>query len=129
MVYLNKQNKLKTDFKNHLGTINYHVSCHLKAQKMGFKGRDVLRLVPDTKVNLVNQCSGMDGGWGMKSEFFDESMKVGEKCVNDISQREHDSVCSDCSLASHQLKQASNNSIDPSHPIIQLHKAYGFEKN
>ena len=129
LVYLNKQNKLKTDFKNHLGTINYHVSCHLKAQKMGFKGRDVLRLVPDTKVNLVNQCSGMDGGWGMKSEFFDESIKVGEKCVNDISQREHDTVCSDCSLASHQLKQASNNSIDPSHPIIQLHKAYGFEKN
>ena len=69
----------------------------------------------------------MDGGWGMKSEFFDESIKA-EKCVNDISQREHDTVCSDCSLASHQLQQASNSSIDPSHPIIQLHKAYGFEK-
>ena len=129
LVYLNKENKLKKDFKSSLGTINYHVSCHLKAQKMGFKGRDVLRLVPETKVNLINQCSGMDGGWGMKSEFFDESIKVAEKCINDISQKNHDTVCSDCSLASHQLKQASNGGINPSHPIIELYKAYGLEKN
>ena len=54
---------------------------------MGFKGRDILRLVPDTKVNLINRCSGMDGGWGMKSEFFDESMKVAERCVNDMNQK------------------------------------------
>ena len=129
LVYLNKEKKLKTDFKNSLGTINYHVSCHLKAQRMGFKGRDILRLVPDTKVNLINQCSGMDGGWGMKSEFFDESIKVADRCVNDLNQKEHDTVCSDCSLASHQLKQASNGEMNPSHPVIELYKAYGFEKN
>ncbi len=128
LVYLHKKKKLKTDFKNAIGNINYHVSCHVKAQKMGFKGRDVLRLVPDTKVNLINQCSGMDGGWGMKSEFFNESMKVAEKCINDISQKDHDTVCSDCSLASHQIKQASNGNMSPSHPIIELHKAYGFKK-
>ena len=128
LVFLHKKETLKTDFKNSLGTINYHVSCHLKAQRMGFKGRDVLRLVPDTKINLVNQCSGMDGGWGMKSEFFDESIKVAERCVNDLNQKEHDTVCSDCSLASHQLKQASNGELNPSHPIIELYKAYGFEK-
>ena len=128
LVFLHKKEMLKTEFKNSLGTINYHVSCHLKAQRMGFKGRDVLRLVPDTKINLVNQCSGMDGGWGMKSEFFDESIKVAERCVNDLNQKEHDTVCSDCSLASHQLNQASNGELNPSHPIIELYKAYGFEK-
>jgi glycerol-3-phosphate dehydrogenase subunit C len=128
LVYLNKQGKLNTNFKNSIGTINYHVSCHLKAQKMGFKGRDLLRLVPETTVNLVNRCSGMDGGWGMKTEFFDESMKVAERCVNDLGQKEHDSICSDCSLASHQLGQASNNQIASSHPIIELYKAYGFNE-
>ena len=120
---------LKKDFKHSLGTINYHVSCHLKAQRMGFKGRDILRLVPDTKVNLINKCSGMDGGWGMKSEFFDESMKVAERCVNDLNQKDPDTVCSDCSLASHQLKQASDDKLRPSHPIIELYKAYGFNEN
>ena len=96
---------------------------------MGFKGRDVLRLVPETKVNLINRCSGMDGGWGMKAEFFEESMKVAERCVNDIEQKEHDKVCSDCSLASHQLSQASNGVINPSHPILELYKAYGLNQD
>ena len=129
LVYLHKQQQLKTDFKNEIGTINYHVSCHLKAQQMGFKGRDILRLVPNTTVNLINRCSGMDGGWGMKAEYFDESMKVAERCVNDINQKESDSVCSDCSLASHQLKQASNGGVMPSHPIMELYNAYGFNQN
>ena len=129
LVYLNKKGKLKTDFKHSIGTVNYHVSCHLKAQQMGFKGRDVLRLVPETKVNLINRCSGMDGGWGMKAEFFEESMKVAERCVNDIEQKEHDKVCSDCSLASHQLSQASNGVINPSPPILELYKAYGLNQD
>ncbi len=129
LVYLNKKDKLKKDFKESIGTVNYHVSCHLKAQKMGFKGRDILRLVPDTKVNLINRCSGMDGGWGMKSEFFDSSMEVAERCMNDINQKEFDVACSDCSLASHQLSQASEGNIQPSHPIIELHKAYGMNKH
>ena len=95
---------------------------------MGFKGRDVLRIVPDTKVNLINSCSGMDGGWGMKKEFFDESMKVAERCVNDLGQKKHDIVCSDCFLASHQLVQASGGNISPSHPVLELHKAYGLNQ-
>ena len=126
LAMLKKEDKIKTDFKNSIGTVNYHVSCHLKAQRIGYKSRDVLRMVPDTKVNLINQCSGMDGGWGMKSEFFEESMKVADRCVNDISAKESDVACSDCSLASHQIKQASEEKIKPSHPIIELHKAYGF---
>jgi len=129
LVYLNKQGKLKTDFQNEIGSVNYHVSCHLKAQQMGLKGRDILRLVPNTTVKLINRCSGMDGGWGMKEEYFEESMKVAERCLNDIGQREVDTVCSDCSLASHQLTQASEGEVTPSHPIIELHKAYGFKQN
>ena len=124
---LYKNDKLKLDFKNEVGTINYHVSCHLKAQKVGFKGRDLLRLVPNTNINLINRCSGMDGGWGMKAEYFNDSMKVAERCVNDLSKKEFDSICSDCSLASHQLLQASDGEVAPSHPILELYNAYGFK--
>ena len=59
-------------------------------------------------------------------EFFDESIKVAEQCINDMNQKEHDSVCSDCSLASHQLLQASGGNIKSVHPILSLYKAYGF---
>ena len=71
----------------------------------------------------------MDGGWGMKVQYFNESMEVAERCVNDINQTKSDIVCTDCSLASHQLKQASNGGITPSHPILELYKAYGFNGN
>ena len=43
-----------------------------------------------------------------------------------MNQKEFDIACSDCSLASHQLKQASNGEVKPSHPVIELHKAYGL---
>ena len=79
LIMLNKEGKLKTDFKNKIGKASYHVSCHLKAQKIGFKGRDILKLISDSKINLINRCSGMDGGWGMKTENFEESIRVAEK--------------------------------------------------
>ena len=41
LVMLKKEDKIKTDFKNTIGTVNYHVSCHLKAQKIGYKSRDI----------------------------------------------------------------------------------------
>ena len=127
LVMLNKKGKLKNDFKKKIGKTSYHVSCHLKAQQIGFKGRDILKLISDEKVSLINRCSGMDGGWGMKTENFDESIKVADKCLNDISQVNSETVCSDCSLASHQLNQASKNTVVPSHPIVELFKAYGLK--
>jgi len=56
-------------------------------------------------------------------------MKVADRCVNDLSAKDADVACSDCSLASHQINQASDENIKPSHPIIELHKAYGFGEN
>ena len=32
---------MEADFKNSIGTVNYHVSCHLKAQRIGYKSRDM----------------------------------------------------------------------------------------
>ena len=56
-------------------------------------------------------------------------MKVAERCVNDMNQKESDVACSDCSLASHQLNQASNGEVMPSHPVLELHKAYGLNND
>ncbi|MEE9162405.1 MAG: hypothetical protein V3U35_05475, partial [Candidatus Neomarinimicrobiota bacterium] len=100
----------------------------LKAQKSGFKSRDLLRLVPDTKVTMVDKCSGMDGGWGMKSENFAESMKVAEKLVESLSGKPAAITCSDCTLAGIQVGQASGGSIRPRHPIRLIHQAYGLDE-
>ncbi len=72
-----KAGLLRTDFKARLGKISYHVPCHLRVQNIGLKTRDVLRLVPDTTVEVIERCSGHNGTYAVKSKFRDASMKIG----------------------------------------------------
>lgn len=127
LMQLHKEGKLRTDFVHKLGEINYHLSCHLKAQKSGYKSRDLLRLVPGTTVNMIDKCSGMDGGWGMKAEFFAESMKVADKLVENLNRKPAEHTCSDCTLAGMQIHQASGGCINSQHPIQLIHHAYGLD--
>src|SRR5687767_6103667 len=67
MEYLHKLRKdgaLKQDYSVEVGEIGYHVPCHLKVQKIGFRSRDVMKTLPGAKVTLVDKCSCMDGTWG-----------------------------------------------------------------
>jgi Fe-S oxidoreductase len=127
LMELHKTGNLKTDFRQEVGMVNYHVSCHQKAQNIGFKSRDLLRLIPNTKIRMINRCSGMDGGWGMKQRFFDASAAVGRRCVQDLEKRPADTVCSDCTLAGMQLRQVSERRMEPEHPIAVLHRCYGLD--
>ena len=45
-----KAGMLNTAFKNPLGKIAYHVACHQRVQNIGLKTRDLLALIPDTKI-------------------------------------------------------------------------------
>ena len=58
---------LRTDFKDALGKVSYHVPCHLRVQNIGLKTRDVLQLVPDTTVDVIERCSGHNGTYAVKS--------------------------------------------------------------
>ena len=77
LVLRHKDGLLKTDFRNPLGRVSYHVPCHLRVQNMGQKTRELLEMIPDTLVTTVERCSGHDGTWGVKSEYFEQSMKIG----------------------------------------------------
>src|SRR6185436_19388820 len=67
--------KLNKDFKTGAGKISYHLPCHLRAQNIGYKTRDVLSMLPGTTVKVVEECSGHDGTWAMKKENFEQSLK------------------------------------------------------
>ena len=58
---------LRTDFKQPLGKIAYHVPCHLRVQNLGLKTRDVLRLVPGTSIEVIERCSGHNGTYAVKA--------------------------------------------------------------
>jgi len=68
---------LKTDFKTGLGKVSYHIPCHSRVQNIGQKTREALQLVPGTTLNTVERCAGHDGTWGVKSEYYENSMKIG----------------------------------------------------
>lgn len=107
-----------------VGKVAFHVACHNRVQNFGYRGRDLLKWAGGD-VTLVDRCCGMDGTWGMKSEFFAESLKVAEGAARKVEAASPDTVSSDCPLAGLQLRQKTGR---PSfHPIRILQAAYAGE--
>jgi len=121
-----KEGKLKTDFKQPLGKIAYHVACHLRVQNIGLKTRDLLQLVQDTEVMPIERCSGHDGTYAVKKEYHDISMKIARPVVNKVKQAEADHYSSDCPMAGHQIENGLKDGSKPEHPMSLLRQAYGI---
>ncbi len=121
-----KEGHLKTDFRQGLGKVAYHVACHLRVQNMGLKTRDVLELIPDTKIQAIERCSGHDGTYAVKSEFHQTAMKIGRPVINRVRQAEPDHYGSDCPMAGHHIENGLGDGRAPEHPISLLRKAYGI---
>jgi len=119
---------LKTDFKKPLGKVSYHIPCHLRVQNMGQKTRELLQLVPDTTINVVERCSGHDGTWGVKSEFFANSMKIGKPVFRAMAEPGPDYVSSDCAIAGRHIMQGMGEGTraQKAHPLTLLRIAYGL---
>lgn len=115
---------LDTRFPNAPKKIAYQLPCHLKAQNMGTKSADVLRLT-GAEVETIEKCSAVDGTWGMKKEYFQLSMKLAEPLFNGVREAGADRVATDCPLAALQIKQGTG--VEARHPIRVLAEAYGIE--
>ena len=118
---------LRTDFKIPLGKVSYHVPCHLRVQNMGLKTRELLSLIPGTEVKTVERCSGHDGTWGVKSEFFEESMRIGRPVFKQMGEGDPDWVSSDCPIAARHIRQGMGpDAPAKQHPLSLLARAYGL---
>jgi len=107
--------------------VSYHIPCHLRVQNKGQKTREMLELVPGTTVNTVERCSGHDGTWGVKKEFFAESMKIGRPVFNRMSESSPDYISSDCAIAGRHIEQGmGNTNAGKEHPITLIRIAYGL---
>ena len=122
--------KLKTDFKKPLGKVVYHAACHQRVQNIGSKTSQLLKLIPDTEVEIVERCSGHDGTYAVKSEYHKISMKICRPVVNKVKQANADYYGSDCPMAGHQIENGLEQSDAPSkpttHPFSMLRIAYGI---
>jgi glycerol-3-phosphate dehydrogenase subunit C len=116
---------LDTRFSRPIGAVAYHVPCHLRAQNIGTKSADVLRLIPGSEIQVIERCSAVDGTWGFKTEYFDLSMKVAAPLFDAVRATGAPTVATDCPLAALQIAQGTG--VEPRHPIQLLARAYGLE--
>jgi glycerol-3-phosphate dehydrogenase subunit C len=124
-----KDGLLKKDFKAKLGKVSYHVPCHSRVQNVGQKTREMLQMIPHTVVTTVERCAGHDGTWGVKQEYFDNSMKIGRPVFRALAAAEPDYVSSDCPIAARHLMQGMGEEAKQAvkaHPLTLLRKAYGI---
>jgi glycerol-3-phosphate dehydrogenase subunit C len=121
---LRQSGKLDKSFTTSLGKVAYHAPCHLRAQKFGFPAMRVLSLVPETEVEIIQQCSAVDGTWGMKAQHYEMGRKYAQKLVQGIDAAEAATVVSDCPLAG--LRIEKENRVRVMHPAEALAMAYGI---
>ena len=110
-------------------SIAMHLACHARAQNVGPKSAELLRLIPEAKVSVVERCSGHGGTFGVLKETRHLAVKVGRPAARAAAKAEPDTVCSDCPLAAKHLVQLvddlnENTPPEAKHPIEVFAAAY-----
>ncbi len=115
------------------GTLSVHMACHARAQNMGQKAAEMLRLIPGAEVKVIERCSGHGGSWGFKREWFDVAMKVGRPVARQAAQNGAGFVMSECPLAGVHIAQGIDQQKTEgpkpelvSHPVQLLARSYGI---
>ena len=111
------------NFQSSPGPIAYHAPCHLRAQAVGFKGRDLLKKIPGVTLTTVMECCGHDGTYALKSESFEASRRIGAKAFQGMQAAEQAQVwATECPLAGLQFEQHAGRKA--LHPMTILARAY-----
>jgi glycerol-3-phosphate dehydrogenase subunit C len=126
LMRLHSQGKLDTRFVKDGGAIAYQMPCHLRAQNIGYKSRDLMQLIPNTEVHVIEKCAAIDGTWGLKRQYYDLSRKVAEPLVKEIRDSRAEQTVSDCPLAGLEIEQGLDRKTR--HPIRILARAYGLDE-
>ena len=125
LMRLYKAKKITFDFSVSVGTTyTYHLPCHLRVQNVGFNSRDLLKLIPGLEVTMVQQCSGHDGSWSSKKEYYEISLDVGKKLFKAIESNKPAPVAGDCTLAHLHIEEGTGERA--MHPIEVIYQAMGL---
>jgi len=133
LVLRDKDGLLRKDFVRALGKVSYHIPCHSRVQNVGQKTREALEWVPETSVTTVERCAGHDGTWGVKREFYADSMRIGKPVFKRMAEPAPDFVSSDCPIAGRRIlegiEKGGETAVPPrkEHPLTLLRMAYGIE--
>ncbi len=112
------------------GPVALHLACHARAQNMGAKAADMLRLLPQAQdITVIERCSGHGGSWGVKKDNFETAMKVGKPATRKAAdvleaaaeKNQQGFVASECPLAAAHIVQgiarlSGSDALPPARP-------------
>ncbi len=116
--------------------VTVHLACHARAQNMGPKAAEMLRMIPDTPVDVIERCSGHGGTFGVVKPTHATAVKVGRPVFRTAAQQARGHIVSDCPLAAqHIVSQVGEMAAkdgktapvrEPEHPIQIMARAFGL---
>jgi glycerol-3-phosphate dehydrogenase subunit C len=114
------------------GGVAVHIACHARAQNMGQKATEMLKLIPEADLAVIERCSGHGGSWGVFKGNFETALKVGRPVARQAVNAAKAFVASECPLAGEHIVQGmerlDGNAAPESswHPIQLFARAYGL---
>jgi glycerol-3-phosphate dehydrogenase subunit C len=112
------------------------MACHARAQNMGSKAAELLRLIPDTPIDVIERCAGHGGTFGVLKATHPVAMKVGRPAMRQLVGQARGHVVSDCPLAGKHIVQGARELAEKDgktlpvaeaeHPIEVFAHAYGL---
>ncbi|MGH7090415.1 MAG: (Fe-S)-binding protein [Stellaceae bacterium] len=132
VVDIAKKEGLATGLKPLPGGVSLHIACHARAQNMGQKAAEMLRLLPKLDLAVIERCSGHGGSWGVMKANFATALKVGRPVARQAGRGGKAYLASECPLAAMHIAQgmaeqgAANTPAVQHHPIELMALAYGL---
>ncbi|MEK7245441.1 MAG: heterodisulfide reductase-related iron-sulfur binding cluster [Pseudomonadota bacterium] len=117
VVDLARRHGLASGLKPLPGEVFLHISCHSRAQNMGQKGAEMLRLIPGAKIHVAERCSGHGGTLGVMQETFEIALKVGRPVARQAAERNAAFLVSECPLARAHIVQGAERLDEESGPV------------
>ena len=137
LVAISKKEGLAKGLQPLPGGVTVHIACHARAQNMGQKAAEMLRLLPQTEVAVIERCSGHGGSWGVMKENFDVALKVGKPVARQSASNAKSYLASECPLAAVHIRQGiefmgaegeaalAKSGPETYHPVELMALAYG----
>jgi glycerol-3-phosphate dehydrogenase subunit C len=115
--------------------VTVHLACHARAQNMGPKAAEMLKMIPGTPVDVIERCSGHGGTFGVVKPTHDVAVKVGRPVFRAANTQKRGHIVSDCPLAAqHIVAHLESNGAEteartPEHPIQIMARAFGLRRD
>ncbi|MGE4013670.1 MAG: glycerol-3-phosphate dehydrogenase, partial [Alphaproteobacteria bacterium] len=140
VVDIAKQHGLAPGHEKLDGGVTLHLACHARAQNVGQKAAEMLRLIPENDLAVIERCSGHGGSWGILKDNFETAIKVGKPVARTAARNAKKYVASECPLAGMHILQGMERVADEikegeakpavpdraPHPIELFARAYGL---